>query len=60
MTKKSDDFLEILESGVRDVIRSESASIEQKIQAINAGSKILQIKNKVLPDDDKSGSFFSK
>lgn len=50
-------LLDVLDQGVRDVLANDKASAAEKVNAINAGTKLLQIKHKInLGDDD--GSFF--
>lgn len=56
--KPERDFLETLEKGVREVLSGKGATPEQKIQAINAGSKLLQIKHKITGMKDDDTSFF--
>lgn len=62
MSKAKDDFLDVLEKGVRDVLSSQESTAGEKIQAIAAGSKLLQIKHKLgnLDDNGKPGSFFKQ
>jgi hypothetical protein len=40
-------FLEILENGVRDVLKDPEATAAEKMAAISAGSKLLMIRNKI-------------
>lgn len=60
MTKPKTDLLDAMEKGIRDVLENKDATAEQKIQAINAGSKLLQIKHKIAGESDEPGSFFNK
>lgn len=45
--RKTNDLLPALEKGIRDVLSNEKSTPSEKIQAINAGSKLLQIKHKI-------------
>lgn len=58
MTEKSPDFMEILESGVRDVLTNKKATMKDRIDAINAGTKLMLIKHKITDTGGESGSFF--
>jgi hypothetical protein len=58
MTEKSPDFMEILEVGVRDVLTNKKASMKDRIDAINAGTKLMLIKHKITDTSGESGSFF--
>ena len=61
MTVKKDDFFALLEKGVKDILRDKDSSPAQKIQAITAGTKLLQVKHKVSDDpEDDNTSFFGK
>lgn len=58
-----DEFLGVLEQGVRDVLSAENSTTEQKIQAINTGAKLMQIKHKIgelAPGKEKPDNFFEK
>lgn len=58
MTAAKDDFFTLLEKGVKDILKDKEATAAQKIQAITAGTKLLQVKHKVLDPDDDGKSFF--
>jgi hypothetical protein len=45
-------FLEILEKGVREVLRAETSTAAERIAAINAGSKLLMIRHKISESDE--------
>lgn len=62
MTSPKDDFFTLLEKGVKDILKDKEATAAQKIQAITAGTKLLQVKHKITdPDgDDDNKSFFGK
>lgn len=58
MTAPKDDFFNLLEKGVKDILKDKEATAAQKIQAITAGTKLLQVKHKVSDPDDDGKSFF--
>jgi hypothetical protein len=58
MTEKTPDFMVILETGVRDVLTNKKASMKDRIDAINAGTKLMLIKHKIEGSGDEAGSFF--
>lgn len=58
--EKPDEFFNILQKGVTDVLKSSKSTPAEKIQAINAGAKLMQIKFKVDDTDDTPGGFFKK
>lgn len=60
MSKPKNELVDILENGVRSVLASTEATTDQKIQAIAAGSKLLQIKHKIPDSESKPPSFFNK
>lgn len=57
-TETEDDFLAVLESGVRDVLKSRDATPAERMGAITAGAKLLMIKYKISGDAEKG--FFDK
>lgn len=57
---KKEDFLDTLEKGVKSILEGNDTTVEQKIQAITAGAKIMTIRRGVPDDTDKPGSFFNK
>jgi hypothetical protein len=60
MTEKSPDFMVTLEQGIRDVLQNKKASMKDRINAINAGTKLMLIKHKISDTGDEAGSFFNK
>jgi hypothetical protein len=51
-------FLTTLEKAVEDVLKAESgATPAEKIKAIEAGAKLLQIKHKIAGDGEEKGYF---
>lgn len=61
MTKKSDsDFLKILEDGIKDVLSNKDTSPKERISAIEAGAKLMQIKHKIDGDEGGASSFFNR
>jgi hypothetical protein len=45
-------FLEILEKGVRDVLKAEASTAAERIAAINAGSKLMMIRHRISESDE--------
>ena len=59
MTKKTDtDFLQVLENGIRSVLENKEATSKEKMDAVNAGTKLMLIKHKISDTGDDAGSFF--
>lgn len=65
MTKKPPDIndkdaelLKLLEAGVKKVLKSKEAKPGERLQAVQAGCKLLAIRHKLGTDDD--ANFFSK
>ena len=56
---KDDDFLAVLEKGVRDIIKNRKSSKADRLSAINAGVKVAQIRHRINGGDDDKG-FFGK
>lgn len=52
-------FAAALETGVRHVLSDKRSTPEQRVNAINAGIKLLQAKHKIDTDKDEGGDFFS-
>ena len=48
-------LIDVLENGIREVLKNKKAKTSEKVAAISAGAKLLAIKNKL---DDGSGGFF--
>jgi hypothetical protein len=59
MTKPAptDDFLILLEKGVRDVIADKKATPADRLKAIEAGAKLLGIKHKISGSADGDSYF---
>jgi hypothetical protein len=53
----SEKFLRLLERGVREVMLDKAADRDHKLQAINAGAKLLAIRHKIEAGD--SSGFFT-
>lgn len=51
---EKDGFLEVLEQGVRDVLKDKETTPAEKMAAINAGSKLLAIRHKITDGNDDS------
>lgn len=47
-----------LEKAIREVLKDEEATLAEKIQAINAGTRLATARHKIS-GDDAEGSFFS-
>jgi len=61
MSKKSDaDLLSTLEKGIMDVLIDKKATAKERMDAVNAGTKLLLIKHKISDSGDDAGSFFNK
>lgn len=60
MTEKPQNFIETLEQGIRDVLTNKKVSMKDRIDAINAGTKLMLIKHKITDTSDEAGSFFNK
>lgn len=58
MTEKPATFMEALEAGVREVLGNKKATMKDRIDAINAGTKLMLIRHKIKDPDDSPGSFF--
>lgn len=58
MTEKSSDLMEILESGIKTVLTDKKSKTKDRIDAINAGTKLMLIKHKIKDSGDEAGSFF--
>jgi hypothetical protein len=54
------DFVEALESGIRDVLKDPKATATQRMQAVRAGVDLELMRHKMKGTEDGSGSFFSK
>ena len=53
----ADDFLTLLEKGVRDVMADKKATPGDKLKAIEAGAKLLGIKHKISGSGDGDSYF---
>lgn len=58
--KLEDDLLLVLEKGIRSVLENKDSTSKEKMDAINAGTKLLHLKHKIKDTDDEPGSFFGK
>lgn len=58
MTEKSPNFMDALEQGIRDVLQNKKATMKDRIDAINAGTKLMLIKHKITDTSSEAGSFF--
>jgi hypothetical protein len=60
MTKKDheindedEEFLRLLEDGVKKVLKDKDAKPGLRLQAVQAGAKLLAIRHKILGNDEK-------
>ena len=53
---KDDDFLPLLETGIRDILKDADADVKDKLKAIEIGAKLAAIRHNI--DDDTKGNFF--
>ena len=47
-----DDFLTVLEEGIRAVLKGKKVSPTERIQAVTAGAKLLAIRHKISTNDE--------
>jgi hypothetical protein len=52
--RASDEFLRLLEKGIREVLSDPESKPSEKIAAIVAGSKLLMIEHKISETDEAS------
>jgi hypothetical protein len=55
---ETDKFLDILEEGVKDVLKDKDCAQSDRVAAINAGVKVAMIRHRISGSDEDS--FFSK
>ncbi len=55
---EADDFLEVLEKGVRDILKNRKASKADKLNAIDKGVKIAGIRHKIAGAGEPDEGFF--
>jgi len=53
----SEEFLALLERGVREIVKNRKSSKGDKLKAIDAGTKLLAIRHKINGGDDSKGFF---
>lgn len=58
--KPEDDFLSVLEKGIRAVLQDEKTTAKERMDAVNAGTKLLLIKHKISDTGNEAGSFFNR
>lgn len=58
--KTDDDFLSVLESGIRDVLQDKKTTAKERMDAVNAGTKLMLIKHKITDTSNEAGSFFNR
>jgi hypothetical protein len=51
-------FLDILEQGVKDVLKDKSTEPSDRVAAINAGVKVAMIRHRISPEGEEG--FFGK
>jgi hypothetical protein len=54
---KEDELLKELEMAVRRIVKSNKSSRADKLSAINAGTKLLAIRHRILGGDVEKGFF---
>lgn len=52
-TDKSEDFLTILEQGVKQVLENKKATPAERMAAVTAGVKLLAIRHRIHGGDEK-------
>lgn len=57
---KNDDLITLLEKGIRSVLSNKEATSKEKMEAVNAGTRLLMIKHKISGDSDEPGGFFKQ
>jgi hypothetical protein len=55
---KDEEFLSLLENGVREVLKAKRCTPAERLQAVNVGSRLLAIRHKIGGGDEEN--FFSK
>lgn len=63
MTKTTDKaLLDAMEKAVISVLEDKKSKAKEKLEAVNAGAKLMQIKHKISGDNvgDEPGNFFNK
>ena len=55
-----DQFLKLLESGVRDILKNRKSSKADKLSAIDKGVKIAAIRHKIAGGGNDEEGFFGK
>ena len=50
----SEDFLHILEDGVKQVLSNRKSKSSERVAAISAGAKLLMIRHKISGADEES------
>lgn len=53
-----DPLVKKLEAAVTDVLNDKKASVADKLRAIDAGAKVLQIKHKISGGGEDGGNYF--
>lgn len=58
---KPDTLMDLMEKGLRDILENENSTVDQRLQAIAAGTKVMAIKYK-QPEEAAAApkSFFDK
>jgi hypothetical protein len=60
MTEEKEDFFGVLEAALRDVLNNKKSTTVQKLAAIDKGTKLLMVKNKLKDPEADDKSFFGK
>lgn len=62
MTTKSkkDGFLTLLERQIREILRDKELSSVDRLKAVEAGARLLQVRHKIEGGEQIDGAFFRK
>lgn len=60
MSEEKEDFFGVLEAALRDVLNNKKSTTVQKLAAIDKGTKLLMVKNKLKDPESDDKSFFGK
>ena len=58
--KKEEDFLSVLENGIRKVLNDKNSTAKERMDAVKAGTQLMLIKHKITDTGNEAGSFFDK
>ncbi len=52
--------MSILEKGIRKVLEDDKSTAKERMDAVNAGTRLMLIKHKITDTSNESGSFFDR